>query len=222
MNGTEEGAVMGGGAATTAVAAVVSAAAARLRCQLHRFDLAEAERESPKILIFSTWNEVLELLSRVLTGKAIPHRRLAGRSLKAVRAAVDSFRTDPAVAALLLPFASGSNGLNLTEASHVFLVEPTFNPAVEAQAVGRVHRIGQTAAETVVHRFVVDDSVEVGIMALRGLNQNGGEAGPRQPAGGSAADQGEVAPPVGAACQKDDFSLADVEALFALPAQRVE
>lgn len=54
---------------------------------------------------------------------------------------------------LLLLVKQGANGLNLTEAQHVVLVEPQLDPAVEAQAVGRVDRIGQLRA-THVHRCV--------------------------------------------------------------------
>lgn len=55
---------------------------------------------------------------------------------------------------LLLLVQHGANGLNLLEAQHVVLVEPLLNPATEAQAVGRVHRIGQDKP-TLVHRFLV-------------------------------------------------------------------
>lgn len=55
---------------------------------------------------------------------------------------------------LLLLVQHGANGLNLLEAQHVILVEPLLNPAAEAQAVGRVHRIGQEKP-TLVHRFLV-------------------------------------------------------------------
>ncbi|KAL4857890.1 E3 ubiquitin-protein ligase [Chlorella vulgaris] len=66
---------------------------------------------------------------------------------------------------LLLLMQQGSNGLNLTEAQHVVLVEPSLNPAVEAQAVGRVDRIGQTRA-THVHRFVVQHTIEENVHRL--------------------------------------------------------
>ena len=55
---------------------------------------------------------------------------------------------------LLLLIQHGANGLNLLEAQHVIMVEPLLNPAAEAQAVGRVHRIGQEH-KTLVHRFIV-------------------------------------------------------------------
>ena len=55
---------------------------------------------------------------------------------------------------LLLLIQHGANGLNLLEAQHVILVEPLLNPAVEAQAISRVHRIGQEK-RTLVHHFIV-------------------------------------------------------------------
>jgi superfamily II DNA or RNA helicase len=69
---------------------------------------------------------------------------------------------------VLLPFKSGSNGLNVVEASHVFLIEPLLNAAVEAQAIGRVHRIGQDKLTT-IHRMIVRFVLH--LLALPGTNE---------------------------------------------------
>lgn len=66
---------------------------------------------------------------------------------------------------LCLPVGLGANGLNLTEASHVLLLEPSINPAAEAQAIGRVFRIGQEK-ETFIHRFIVRDTVEERVLKM--------------------------------------------------------
>jgi E3 ubiquitin-protein ligase SHPRH len=63
-------------------------------------------------------------------------------------------QTKEQVQVLLLPIRHGANGLNLVEAQHVILMEPLLNPGAEAQAINRVHRIGQQHV-TYVHRFIV-------------------------------------------------------------------
>ena len=72
--------------------------------------------------------------------------------------------------AMLLPLKSGCNGLNVVEATHVFLIEPLLNVAMEAQAIGRVHRIGQEKATT-VHRMIVEETVEERVRDLGSLKR---------------------------------------------------
>jgi hypothetical protein len=76
-----------------------------------------------------------------------------------VQQVVTQFKLDPKYRALLMSTRHGANGLNLIEATHVLMVEPLLNNGADAQAVNRVHRIGQTKP-TFVHRFVVHETVE--------------------------------------------------------------
>ncbi|KAK9507279.1 hypothetical protein O3M35_007174 [Rhynocoris fuscipes] len=109
-----------------------------------------------KVLIFSTWEKVLDLLCDALTNNEITFRRFS--TLSKYKHGLQQFKTKP-VTALLLPLRLGGKGLNIVEATHVFLVEPILNPADELQAAGRVHRIGQTKP-TFIHRFVVENTIE--------------------------------------------------------------
>ena len=77
---------------------------------------------------------------------------------------LEKFRTDQSIRALLLPVSAGANGINLTEATHVFFANPLLSAEEEAQAIGRVHRIGQTKTTT-VHHFYIKDTIESRIVA---------------------------------------------------------
>ncbi|KAB7507906.1 E3 ubiquitin-protein ligase SHPRH [Armadillidium nasatum] len=110
-----------------------------------------------KVLLFSTWNEVLEVIADGFSQNGITHRILQNRTK--FQETLSSFKSKQEITALLMPLSSGGNGLNLVEARHVILVEPILNPAAEFQAIGRVHRIGQNK-QTVVHRFIIRDTIE--------------------------------------------------------------
>lgn len=77
---------------------------------------------------------------------------------------LQAFQSDPPTTVFLLSMRSGAVGINLTAASHVFLLEPCINPALEEQAIGRAWRMGQTR-KVVVKRFYV----KVGWVAWLGL-----------------------------------------------------
>lgn len=100
------------------------------------------EDDKVKILIFSTWPPVLKVLSTAFTKINISHEHLTTSNLEEKLA---NFKDkSKGVTVLLIPVRLGAKGLNLIEATHVFLVEPLMNPSEELQAIGRVHRIGQT------------------------------------------------------------------------------
>jgi SNF2 family DNA or RNA helicase len=80
-------------------------------------------------------------------------------TLNARAKALHDFQNDPPTTLFLLSLGAGAVGINLTAANRIFLLEPSFNPAVEAQAIGRVHRLGQKRP-VVITRLIMNDSVE--------------------------------------------------------------
>ena len=90
---------------------------------------------------------------------------------KARNASLDAFRNDPSVRVLIISIGAGGLGLNLTSASRVFIMEPQFNPAAEAQAVDRIHRLGQKR-EVTTYRFIMTDSFEGKMVELQRKKQN--------------------------------------------------
>jgi E3 ubiquitin-protein ligase SHPRH len=111
-----------------------------------------------KTIVFSQWNDVLDLVQECATLNGIQFLRL-----RSDRGVIKTFREDPACSCLLLLLKSGANGLNLTEATHVILCEPTLAPGVHAQAIARVQRIGQTQ-QTHVWRNVASGTVEESVV----------------------------------------------------------
>ncbi|GAB7359482.1 hypothetical protein MBLNU230_g6128t1 [Neophaeotheca triangularis] len=114
-----------------------------------------------KSIVFSQYSEFLDVLASAFKNFRIGHARLAHNRATAV----EKFRHDPSVDALLLDAKTDSSGLTLVEATHVFMCEPLVQTAVEAQAVARVHRIGQKRATT-VWMYLVEGTVEEAVYDL--------------------------------------------------------
>ena len=118
------------------------------------------EDSTSKILIFSQWEDVLTIVERALDDNRLNPIRIKGSHK--INFKLNQFKTNSKYPVLLLPLKSAANGLNLIEANHVIMIEPLLNFGIERQAINRVHRIGQTR-ETHVHRFIVDNTIEIGI-----------------------------------------------------------
>ena len=138
-------------------------------------ELRAMRRSDPtaKALIFSQYNSTIEWLKARLTREGFGHRHISGSMpLKARAKAIQAFQSDPPTSVFLLSMRSGAVGINLTAASHVFLLEPALNPALEEQAIGRAWRMGQQR-EVKVLRFYVKGSVEERIMEVVKTRQTG-------------------------------------------------
>lgn len=144
---------------------------AALMQELHQIRKAN-EKSDPsslpvKSIVFSQWTSMLNIIQHSLTKRGHKFVRLDGSMSREERAQViNEFQTDPSICVFLISMKAGGLGLNLTQASRVFLLDPWWNPATEDQAIDRVHRIGQTR-EVVVVRFIIAGSVEERILALQ-------------------------------------------------------
>jgi DNA repair protein RAD5 len=92
-------------------------------------------------------------------------------SQKARTRVITNFISNETITVFLMTLKTGAVGLNLVAANHVFIVDPWWNPAVEEQAIERVHRIGQTR-EVFVSRFVCKGSIEERIIELHKSKTN--------------------------------------------------
>lgn len=120
-----------------------------------------------KSVIFSGWTTHLDLIEIALKAKGLgSFTRLDGSmSLPARMKALDAFAKDDSITILLATIGAGGVGLNLTSASRAFIMEPQYNPAAVAQAVDRVHRLGQRRPVQTV-QFIMRASIEEKILEL--------------------------------------------------------
>jgi superfamily II DNA or RNA helicase len=118
-----------------------------------------------KVLIFSQFVKHLAIVKEELARRNIRYNYIDG-SVKNRSEQVDSFQNDAEIQVFLISLKAGGVGLNLTAADYVFVLDPWWNPAVEAQAIDRAHRIGQTK-NVFVYKFIAKDTVEEKILRIQ-------------------------------------------------------
>jgi len=141
----------------------------------------ELVQEGHKALVFSQFTSLLDLLRKELERRGIAYAYLHGRTRKR-KEVVERFQQDPHCPLFLISLKAGGHGLNLTAADYVFLLDPWWNPAVEAQAVDRAHRIGQDKP-VLVYRLIARDTVEEKVLQLQQQKRKLAEAIIRADAG---------------------------------------
>ncbi len=127
--------------------------------------LENAILEGHKLLVFSQFVKHLDLVREMLKGKKITYCYLDGSSVDR-KEQVERFNKDESIKVFLISIKAGGLGLNLTEADYVFILDPWWNPAVEAQAIDRAHRIGQKK-KVFTYKFITRDTVEEKILQLQ-------------------------------------------------------
>jgi SNF2 family DNA or RNA helicase len=125
----------------------------------------ENKHQEHKILVFSQFVSMLDLIKRRLEEKGIQYAYLTGQT-KDRASVIHTFQTNDKVRVFLISLKAGGTGLNLTEADYVYLVDPWWNPAVENQAIDRSYRIGQKK-NVIAVRLVCPNTIEEKIMRLQ-------------------------------------------------------
>jgi superfamily II DNA or RNA helicase len=123
-----------------------------------------------KAIVFSQFVSMLDIVADRLDEKGVAYCRIDG-STRDRETQVKRFQEEPDVPLFLISLRAGGVGLNLTAADYVFLLDPWWNPAVEAQAIDRAHRIGQERT-VFAYRLVARDTVEEKILELQGAKRD--------------------------------------------------
>ncbi len=134
--------------------------------------IVTAIQEHHKVLVFSQFVTYLELIEAEVKKLKIPYFKLTGATPKEQRAdQVKQFQETENTPLFLISLKAGGTGLNLTSADYVFIVDPWWNPAAEAQARDRTHRIGQVK-NVFSYKFISKDTIEEKIVQLQRKKEN--------------------------------------------------
>ena len=132
--------------------------------------LEELLSEGHKALVFSQFTSLLSIVRRHFEKREIVYEYLDGQSRQR-KQSVERFQTDDECGVFLISLKAGGLGLNLTAADYVFLLDPWWNPAVEAQAIDRAHRVGQTR-RVFAYRMICRNTIEEKIAELQGQKKS--------------------------------------------------
>ncbi|RHY32487.1 hypothetical protein DYB32_002523 [Aphanomyces invadans] len=128
--------------------------------------LPKLKAEKHRVLIFSQWTKMLDLLETFLIHTNHRYTRLDGSTdIESRQSLIDEYNDDPNIFCFLLSTRAGGMGINLTAADTVILHDLDFNPTIDAQAMDRCHRIGQTKPVT-VYKLVTEESVDKSIFDI--------------------------------------------------------
>lgn len=126
--------------------------------------------EGHRVLLFSSFVDMLDIIKGWLERSGIPYEYLTGKT-KDRQGAVERFNSSTNIPIFLISLKAGGTGLNLTGADYVIHYDPWWNPAVEDQATDRAYRIGQTK-KVFVYRIITKNTVEEKIQKLKAIKRN--------------------------------------------------
>jgi hypothetical protein len=132
--------------------------------------LREVTEEGHKAIVFSQFTSFLSIIRKRLDHQGVVYEYLDGKTRNR-GVAVERFQRDSNCKLFLISLKAGGQGLNLTAAEYVFLLDPWWNPAVEAQAIDRAHRIGQTN-RVFAYRLITRDTVEEKVLDLQSTKRD--------------------------------------------------
>ena len=131
-------------------------------------DLKIVTKEGSRALVFSQFSSFLDLVADELESENLKYSHIDG-STKNRDKEINKFKSND-TSVFLSTLKTGGVGLNLTEAEYVFILDPWWNPAVEAQAIDRAHRIGQKNTVIVI-RYIMKDSIEEKVLVLQKIKK---------------------------------------------------